>query len=200
MTNDVLRGQPVPSGADRPRGPPSERMFNLTTVKPLEFNRSGTTPCGWTSRRPTCPRIRPQRARSPDAARWWPDYLTGDHGPDHPALGIRTGKQRLDSTHIISNIATLTRLGLFCETMRLFLRALRWEHPSVAEGLLGRYLKEEDEAFGDAFRSVPGTSTGWWTGSVARLLPSWRSTGCWSGCCGSSAMWANTGTGARGTM
>ena len=40
------------------------------------------------------------------------------------ALGIRTGKQRLDSTHIMSNIATLTRLGLFCETMRLFLRAL----------------------------------------------------------------------------
>ena len=30
------------------------------------------------------------------------------------ALGIRTGKQRLDSTHIMSNIATLTRLGLFC--------------------------------------------------------------------------------------
>ena len=34
-------------------------------------------------------------------------------------LGIRTGKQRLDSTHIMSNIATLTRLGLFCETIRL---------------------------------------------------------------------------------
>ena len=47
------------------------------------------------------------------------------------ALGIRTGKQRLDSTHIMSNIATLTRLGLFCETMRLFLRALRWEHPEL---------------------------------------------------------------------
>ena len=50
----------------------------------------------------------------------------------------------------MSNIATLTRLGLFCETMRLFLRALRWEHPElrpgVPEGLLGRYLKEEDEA------------------------------------------------------
>ena len=36
------------------------------------------------------------------------------------ALGIRTGKQRLDSTHIMSNIATLTRTStLFCE-MRLF--------------------------------------------------------------------------------
>ena len=66
------------------------------------------------------------------------------------ALGHTHRKQRLDSTHIMSNIATLTRLGLFCETMRLFLRALRWEHPElrpvVPEGLLGRYLKEEDEA------------------------------------------------------
>ena len=40
---------------------------------------------------------------------------------------------------------------------------------------------------GDAFRSVPGTSTGWWTGSMARLLPSWRSTCRWSGCCGGPA-------------
>ena len=65
------------------------------------------------------------------------------------ALGIRTGKQRLDSTHIISNIATLTRLGLFCETMRLFLRAVGREHPElrrvVPEGLAGRYLKKEEE-------------------------------------------------------
>ena len=66
------------------------------------------------------------------------------------ALGIRTGKQRLDSTHIMSNIATLTRLGLFCETMRLFLRAVSQEHPElrrvVPEGLVRRYLKEEAEA------------------------------------------------------
>ena len=37
------------------------------------------------------------------------------------ALGLRTGKQRLDSTHVMSNIAVLTRLGLFCETVRVFL-------------------------------------------------------------------------------
>ena len=65
------------------------------------------------------------------------------------ALGIRTGRQRLDSTHIMSNIATLTRLGLFCETIRLFLRALRRRHPElsrlVSEGLVRRYLKEEGE-------------------------------------------------------
>ena len=99
------------------------------------------------------------------------------------ALGIRTGKQRLDSTHIMSNIATLTRLGLFCETMRLFLRAVSQEHPElrrvVPEGLVRRYLKEEAEAtdYEDA-RSGEGRrrlgvcardlSTGWWTASVAR--------------------------------
>ena len=66
------------------------------------------------------------------------------------ALGIRTGRQRLDSTHIMSNIATLTRLGLFCETIRLFLRTLWRRHPElshlVPEGLVRRYLKEEGEA------------------------------------------------------
>lgn len=65
------------------------------------------------------------------------------------ALGIRTGKQRLDSTHIMSNIAILTRLGLFCETIRYFLGALRQAHPDLAESvptaLVRRYLKEEGE-------------------------------------------------------
>jgi hypothetical protein len=66
------------------------------------------------------------------------------------ALGLRTGKQRLDSTHIISNIALLTRLGLFCETIRLFLGAVKREHPKlgegIAQGLAQRYLKEDGEA------------------------------------------------------
>ena len=66
------------------------------------------------------------------------------------ALGLRTGKQRLDSTHIMSNIAMLTRLGLFCETIRLFLRAVARENPKlgegVAQGLAQRYLKEDGEA------------------------------------------------------
>jgi hypothetical protein len=66
------------------------------------------------------------------------------------ALGIRVGRQRLDSTHIMSNIATLTRLGLFCETIRLFLRVLRRRHPElsrlVPQRLVRRYLKEDGEA------------------------------------------------------
>jgi hypothetical protein len=65
-------------------------------------------------------------------------------------LGIRTGRQRLDSTHILSNIAILTRLGLFSETTRVFLSALYSAHPrlytQVPEGLRGRYLKDDGSA------------------------------------------------------
>jgi hypothetical protein len=76
------------------------------------------------------------------------------------ALGIRTGRQRLDSTHIMSNIAVLTRLGLFCETIRLFLRAVRREHPElrrlIPEGLVARYLKEEEATNYEDARSDAG--------------------------------------------
>lgn len=72
------------------------------------------------------------------------------------ALGVRMTRQRLDSTHIVSNIATLTRLGLFCETIRVFLAALFSAHPRLAERVperLGaRYLKTDGSpsAYGDA--------------------------------------------------
>ena len=98
------------------------------------------------------------------------------------ALGIRTGKQRLDSTHIMSNIATLTRLGLFCETMRLFLRAVGQEHPElrrvVPEGLVGRYLKEEDEAtdYEDARSGEGRRRLGVCTRDLYRLVDGFRGT------------------------
>jgi hypothetical protein len=63
------------------------------------------------------------------------------------AAGLRTGRQRQDSTHILSNIKILTRLGLFVQTITQFLVALRQEHPrlcaQVADELLGRYLDRE---------------------------------------------------------
>jgi len=63
------------------------------------------------------------------------------------ALGISTERQRLDSTHITSNIARLTRLGLFCETSRVFLKELRKESKrkfeSIPEGRRRRYLKDD---------------------------------------------------------
>jgi hypothetical protein len=43
-------------------------------------------------------------------------------------LNISTSKQRLDSTHIISNIRTRGRLALFVNTLSLFLKSLDQDH------------------------------------------------------------------------
>ena len=73
------------------------------------------------------------------------------------ALGTRVSRQRLDSTHVISNIAVLSRLGLFCETIRRFLSTLKAEHPRlygrVSGRLRGRYLKEDGGA--TAYQDAP---------------------------------------------
>ena len=61
--------------------------------------------------------------------------------------GIITRRQRQDSTHILSNIKLLTRLGLFVRTITLFLERLRDEHPrlcgAVEAELRERYLDRE---------------------------------------------------------
>ena len=68
------------------------------------------------------------------------------------ALGTKVSRQRLDSTHVVSNIAWLSRLGLFCETSRVFLSRLKGAHPRlygrVPEGLRCRYVKEDGQASG----------------------------------------------------
>lgn len=72
------------------------------------------------------------------------------------ALGTNVSRQRLDSTHVVGNIAVLSRLGLFCETIRVFLKQLEAEHPRlhgrVSPSLLERYVKPEggDTAYQDA--------------------------------------------------
>jgi hypothetical protein len=77
------------------------------------------------------------------------------------ALGVSTERQRLDSTHIMSNVATLTRLGLFCETARVFLKELarvsKGKFDAVPVGLRGRYVKDsgENSSYDDA-RSSEG--------------------------------------------
>lgn len=67
-------------------------------------------------------------------------------------LGVSVARQRLDSTHIVSNIADLTRLGLFCETIRVFLAELRRDGPKpclpLPFGILRRH--GEDWDYGDA--------------------------------------------------
>ena len=77
------------------------------------------------------------------------------------ALGLGTERQRLDSTHITSNMKRLSRLGLFCETARVFLKELRRvseeRYEAVPAGLRGRYVREDgtDSSYGDA-RSSEG--------------------------------------------
>jgi len=63
------------------------------------------------------------------------------------ADGLGLGRQRLDSTHVLSNIAVLTRLGLFVETVTHFLEELRKKaavaYESLAAGYGRRYLDRE---------------------------------------------------------
>jgi len=69
-------------------------------------------------------------------------------------LGVSTGRQRMDSTHFLSNIAHLTRLGLFCETLRVFLAQVSKAYPEryagISAALRCRYVKEDGEASGYA--------------------------------------------------
>jgi hypothetical protein len=61
--------------------------------------------------------------------------------------GLGVGRQRLDSTHVLSNIAVLTRLGLFVETVTTFLKELRRsaaeDFEALPEGYGRRYLDRE---------------------------------------------------------
>lgn len=66
------------------------------------------------------------------------------------AFGLSTAKQRIDSTHILSNFAQLTRLRLFCETLRVFLRTLSQCHADryaqLPQTLRDRYHTLDGEA------------------------------------------------------
>lgn len=62
-------------------------------------------------------------------------------------LRVPTGKQRLDSTHLCSNMKQLSRLNLFVQTIRKFLRELQRVHPrllssKVDHALKARYLEK----------------------------------------------------------
>jgi hypothetical protein len=60
-------------------------------------------------------------------------------------LGVDVRRQRLDSTHILSGIAILNRLGLMCETIRVFLRELKRKDPKGYEVLGAGILKRHGE-------------------------------------------------------
>jgi len=71
------------------------------------------------------------------------------------ADGLSSVRQRLDSSHVISNIAVLSRLGLFTETVAKFLRELRKDAADklakLDDGYTKRYLDREGY-FSDANR------------------------------------------------
>jgi hypothetical protein len=62
-------------------------------------------------------------------------------------LSLRLGKQRLDSSHIRSNMANLSRLTLFVRTIETFLKKLKKGYPEKADSLTPeirkRYLERE---------------------------------------------------------
>lgn len=68
-------------------------------------------------------------------------------------FGVDTSKQRLDSTHILSNMRKLGRIRIFATTIRKFLKKLKRKHPDLFDTLLKsefteRYLgKESDGCF-----------------------------------------------------
>ncbi len=69
--------------------------------------------------------------------------------------GLSLGRQRLDSTHVMSNIAVLTRLGLFVQTVTAFLKELRRALPEKLDLLDAQYVKrylEREGYFSDAKR------------------------------------------------
>ena len=80
---------------------------------------------------------------------------TFDEGTDQiiEMLGLSTARQRHDSTHLRSNMANLTRLGLFTRTLEHFISALikafpDW-HSTLPEEILKRY-GERHGRFADA--------------------------------------------------
>lgn len=70
------------------------------------------------------------------------------------ALGVKVDRQRLDSTHLLSNIANLSRLRLMCETVRVFLREVKRIDAKIYEALPAGILKRhgEESRYADARR------------------------------------------------
>jgi hypothetical protein len=66
-------------------------------------------------------------------------------------FGVDTSRQRLDSTHLFSNMRHLGRIGLFAATIRRFLVNLRRHHrerfAELGEDFTGRYVNKGDGVF-----------------------------------------------------
>ncbi len=69
------------------------------------------------------------------------EIFTGTTDKIIKAAELSTDKQRLDSTHIISNMANLSRLGLFVRTIEGFLRQFENKHQKLYKKLPALYDK-----------------------------------------------------------
>jgi hypothetical protein len=91
--------------------------------------------------------------------------------------GLKVGKQRLDSTHIRSNMAVLTRLGLFTHTITAFLKKLNKQHPRLfkvlPQGIRERYVDREGY-FADSPSSDGRRRLGQCAADVWRLVDRFR--------------------------
>jgi hypothetical protein len=68
------------------------------------------------------------------------------------AFGVNADKQRLDSTHILSNMKNLSRVVLLFRVIERFLKNLKRHHPQYFEsleerGLREKYLKKNSERY-----------------------------------------------------
>ena len=62
-------------------------------------------------------------------------------------LGLSVSNQRLDSTHIISNIRVRGRVALFTNTINLFLKSLDKDHFSRVPAVIQEWHKQEPEGW-----------------------------------------------------
>jgi len=92
------------------------------------------------------------------------------------ALSIEVNRQRLDSTHILSNVARLSRLRLMCETIRVFLNALRKAdrglYAQISAGILKRH--GEESRYADARREDGPRRLGVVARDVYRLVEKFK--------------------------
>lgn len=131
-------------------------MFDLTdeeAVERLEFDLQWQYALGLTPEEAHLPQktLHNFRARLMDHEGGWLAFASVTDGV-LGVLGTTVSRQRLDSTQVMSHIAVRTRLGLICETIRVFLSQLRAQHPRlygrVRADLVGRYLKDDGSASG----------------------------------------------------
>jgi hypothetical protein len=90
---------------------------------------------------------------------------------------LSTEKQRLDSTHIISNMSNLSRLALFVRTIEGFVRRLEKKHPEVYEklpSLFDKVYRKRSGYFADVKSSRAKRRLGKCAGHLAELVGRFR--------------------------